>query len=82
MRIVENEVLVGGADSKLYILNGDLGTTGTHDLPACVRAVDKKGGEIIAGCINGDIVKISGGRPTTIMESHSDGEVWGLAINP
>lgn len=82
LRVVDDQVLVGAADNKLYCCDRNLATTGTHDLPDCVRAVDKKGNDIIVGCINGDIVQISGAAKKTVMESHSDGEVWGLAVNP
>jgi len=44
--------------------------------------VDKKGDKIIVGCLNGDIIEIDGTAQKTVMQSHSDGEVWGLDINP
>jgi WD40 repeat protein len=40
-----------------------------------------KGGKIIVGCRDGTITEISGGSKNVLMESHSDGEVWGLDIS-
>lgn len=39
------------------------------------------GSKIIVGCINGDIIEINGTAQKKVMESHSDGEVWGLDVS-
>jgi len=56
LRVVDNQIICGGYDKKLYILNADCETVATHDCPDVPRAVDKQGDKIIVGCLNGDIV--------------------------
>jgi hypothetical protein len=82
LRIIDDVVYAGGSDCCLYVLDKTLNKTGEHALKATPRACDKKGNNIIVGLINGDIIEITGTAQKTVMESHSDGEVWGLAINP
>ncbi len=47
-----------------------------------IRAIDVMGTTAVVGCRNGSIYQLdmSSGSKKTIMESHSDGEVWGLAV--
>jgi WD40 repeat protein len=39
------------------------------------------GERIIVGCRDGSIIELNAGQKKTVMESHSDGEVWGLAVS-
>lgn len=47
-----------------------------------VRAIDVNGGEMVVGLRNGNIVRCAedGSGQRAVMESHSDGEVWGLSV--
>jgi WD40 repeat protein len=47
-----------------------------------IRAIDVIGTNALVGCRNGNIyqVDLNTQSKQVIMESHSDGEVWGLAI--
>ena len=47
-----------------------------------IRAIDVVGDRALVGCRNGCIyqVSISTNEKVSIMESHSDGEVWGLSL--
>jgi WD40 repeat protein len=43
--------------------------------------VDELDGKIIVGLRTGSIVELMGRQKRVVMESHSDGEVWGLDIH-
>jgi WD40 repeat protein len=47
-----------------------------------IRAIDVLGSNALVGCRNGNIyqVDMNSQSKQVIMESHSDGEVWGLAL--
>ena len=47
-----------------------------------IRAIDVEGDQALVGCRDGTIyqVTLSSEEKITIMNSHSDGEVWGLAV--
>jgi WD40 repeat protein len=75
-------VLAGGADNKLYILDESLAVQSSIDLTSCPRAVDILGDKIIVGMRDGTIMELTGNGASkkTVMESHSDGELWGLDV--
>ena len=82
LNVVNDSIYAGGSDKTLHVLDPQLNVRAAHQLSATPRAVDAKGNNIIVGCINGDIVEISGQSiPQKVMESHCDGEVWGLDVN-
>lgn len=81
LNIVNDVILSGGRDLKVHVL--DKNFTETTVIPtSCVpRAVDMKFDEIVIGTKDGSIHIHSNNSTRTIMESHSDGEVWGLAVD-
>ena len=81
LRIVENKILAGGADNKLHVLDANFNVTTSHDLGSIPRACDAIGSKIIVGCRDGYIYEIAGGNKKVVMESHCDGEVWGLDVS-
>lgn len=81
LRVDNDMIYTGGNDKKLHVLDANLAKKSCHDMESTPRAVDIKGNNIIVGCLNGDIVEISGTVKNKVMESHCDGEVWGLDIN-
>jgi microtubule-associated protein-like 6 len=60
LRIDNDTIYTGGNDHKLHVLGADLSKKDSHSLDSTPRAVDIKGNNIIVGCLNGDIVEISG----------------------
>lgn len=60
LRVVNEDVLCGGSDKKLYVLNSACEKTSTHTLPDVPRACDMSGYNTIVGCLNGDIIEITG----------------------
>jgi len=79
LRIVDDTILSGGADHKLNKIDGgSFETMDSIDCDSTPRAVDMLGDKIVVGCRNGSIVEITGADKKVVMESHSDGEVWGL----
>jgi len=71
----------GGSDKKLNMLNANLETMESHMMEATPRAVDARDDKIIVGLRNGSIIELKGRNKKTIMQSHSDGEVWGLEVS-
>jgi WD40 repeat protein len=62
---------------------GDLVEEGQVDFEGVlIRAIDVYNGKMLVGVRNGFIyeVDLATQSKTTIMESHSDGEVWGLSV--
>ena len=82
LRVVEDTILAGGSDNKLHLLDSSLNIQTSHDIGSIPRACDKLGDKIIVGCRDGTIYEIVGGNKTAVMESHCDGEVWGLDVSP
>jgi len=60
LRIDNDMIYTGGNDKCLHVLDANLGVKNVHNLESTPRAVDIKGSNIIVGCLNGDIVEISG----------------------
>jgi len=54
----------------------------SYEIPQYAKAIDVQGDLIIVGTRNGCIVEIDKGKSNIVMNGHSDGEVWGLAICP
>jgi len=40
------------------------------------------GADILCGMRNGQIIEIKGGNTIVLMDSHCDGEVWGISLVP
>lgn len=60
LRVCDQGVLCGGSDKKLYLLDRSGGKTESHSLPDVPRACDSNGSKTIVGCLNGDIIEITG----------------------
>ena len=83
LRVVGNTILAGGSDKKLHILVGEeMKITKSYDMEATPRAVDMNGEKVVVGCRDGSIVEINPAYTKKLMESHSEGEVWGLTLVP
>ena len=86
MRWVDGKLYSGAKDGKVRIWNtagGDLVEEGQVDFEGVlIRAIDVYNGKMLVGVRNGFIyeVDLATQTKTTIMESHSDGEVWGLSV--
>ena len=85
MRWAAGSLYSGGKDGQLKVW-----TVGSWAAPAktidfsgiLVRAIDVAGGNAVVGMRDGTIYQIdlTSGSKQAIMESHSDGEVWGLEV--
>jgi len=81
---VDGKLYTGGRDGKVCIIDTDSMTCiEAIDFGMLPRALDVKDGNLIVGLRNGSIVQcnIETKAQTTYMQSHNDGEVWGLAID-
>lgn len=81
--IIVNDVVVsGGKDNKVIILDSGLNKTKEYLLKSYPRALDIHNNHILVGTRDGNITEITpDGNQTVLMESHNDGEVWGLAVD-
>jgi len=77
-------VVTGGKDNVLIVFDENFKEVRRVDVPACPKALDQNGqGDFVVGLRNGSIIEFERGlQGKTVMSSHSDGEVWGLAICP
>lgn len=83
LRFVDGKLYSGGKDGNMAIINtSSLTVEKTISFNnVLIRAIDVHGGKALVGLRDGNIfeVEIGSGNKKVIMESHSDGEVWGLA---
>jgi WD40 repeat protein len=80
--IVNDRVLSGGKDNKIVEFDGHMNKIKEYPLTSCPRALDIQGDNILVGTRDGCISEIrSGGNKVVLMESHNDGEVWGMAVD-
>jgi hypothetical protein len=66
----------------MVVLDLQLNVVRNYRLEAIPRSVDIFNGRLVTGCRNGSIYIIDNADMYTVMESHSDGEVWGLGVTP
>lgn len=80
----DDRIITGGNDGVLNIFNKDLKWEKNFKLGSAAVGIDEsEDGRIIVGLRNGSIVEIlPDGNMLRYLQSHSDGEVWGLAICP
>lgn len=82
LNVVGDNILTGGKDNTLKISNISLQVIKTIELKSFPRAIDMRNDVILCGNRDGSIMEISSnGNKSVLMESHCDGEVWGLAIS-
>lgn len=79
----EGIVITGGADKVLNVYDKNLSIIKTIDVGSNPVGIDQnENGSILIGLRNGTIVQWNNEEIKTLMVSHSDGEVWGLSIDP
>lgn len=79
--IVNDRVFSGGKDNKVVELSSALAKVREHVLDSYPRAIDMDNNNLLVGTRDGRITEIKAdGSKTVLMESHNDGEVWGLAL--
>jgi len=81
LAVVQDKVLSGGKDNKVVISTTSLQQLKVIPVEACPRALDMLGDTVLCGMRNGSIVEL-GMETVVFMESHSDGEIWGLTTHP
>ena len=82
--VTESLIVTGGKDNRVVVFDHELNQQSEVSLQSYAKSldVDQATGNILAGLRDGTIVQIEENTPKILMESHSDGEVWGLAIDP
>ena len=73
----------GSRDNKL-IVSKNLEALHTIELPSYAKSLDFHHGKYIAATSCGKVIELGegGANPKVIMQGHSAGETWGLAIGP
>ena len=81
-----DQLFSGGKDGTVQCWDASAEEPAAEELcsfDSLVRAVDNFNGKTVIGLRNGTIcVRDEEGNSQDVMVSHSDGEVWGLDINP
>jgi WD40 repeat protein len=84
LRFTSGKLFSGGKDGVINMINtGTLTVEKSFDFGGVlIRAIDVHNGEMLVGMRDGTIytMDINTQHKKKVMESHSDGEVWGLAI--
>lgn len=82
MRWMNGKLYTGGKDGNFAITDTTtLQPIKITPLGSLIRAIDVNGDVAVLGLRNGSIIhlNINSGENKSIMQSHSDGEVWGLS---
>ena len=84
MRFCGGKLFTGGKDGFVKVIDPTTQSeVASIDFGGVmIRAVDSVNSSVVVGCRNGCIYLANWetGEKRAIMESHSDGEVWGLAV--
>mmetsp|Transcript_28773 Transcript_28773/g.28462 ORF Transcript_28773/g.28462 Transcript_28773/m.28462 type:complete len:257 (+) Transcript_28773:867-1637(+) len=82
--IVDEKIFSGSKDNTIRILDLSFTEIGKIETSSFARAIDVNGNTVLAGTRDGTIAEYQAGgnRRTVLMESHCDGEIWGLALSP
>lgn len=74
----------GGSDGTIKVVNTADGTAVcAYDFGSLPRAIDVMDNLLLVGLRTGSIVEtdMTSGSQTTYVQSHNDGEVWGLDVD-
>lgn len=74
----------GGRDGRVCVIDGgSLECVNAIDFGTLPRAIDVHNGKLVVGLRTGQIVEcdLETSTMTPLMESHNDGEVWGLTMD-
>lgn len=82
LRVVNDVVVVGGQEFFVYVLDAALQKVLEVAVPGNPISLDWSNGTILCGTKDGVIQELQDQMRTVLMESHSAGAVWGLAIHP
>lgn len=73
-------IYVGGTDNFVHELDSNFLETRVFAVTGCPRALDSYEEKLLCGMRDGSIVEICGQEDKVLVESHSDGDVRGLAV--
>ena len=84
--------VTGGKDGSVIVWGGDLTKTQVYDmntvLPECweprrIRSVCQgPEGKLLLGSYQGELIELENGEGKFVVQNHSRGELWGLAMHP
>ncbi len=82
IRWMNDTLYSGGKDGQVVITDpSSMTVKSAIDFGCLIRAIDVKDNNLLVGLRDGTIYQsdLSGGNKKILMESHSEGELWGLA---
>lgn len=82
INVINNQIYTSGNDKKLNVWDANVKQIASYGLSHYAKAIDAQGNKIVAGTRDGCIVVIDSNKQDVVMNGHSDGEVWGLAVCP
>jgi WD40 repeat protein len=83
LRIMGDSIYSGGNDNCIRVLDFTFTELMCIEVSACPKAIDVYESNILAGLRDGSIFEILGPeQKNVLMESHSDGELWGVCVVP
>lgn len=83
MRWDSSKLYCGGKDGVLVVIDtATLSVEKSYKIGFFIRSIDIKGGNALLGLGDGSIIEFNLGSENkkVLMESHSEGETWGLAV--
>ena len=82
IKVVNEVVVVGGEGYFVYVLDAALQKLQEVAIPSSPISLDWNNGTILCGTKDGVIQELRDQMRIVLMDSHSQGSVWGLAIHP
>eukprot|EP01017_Pseudomicrothorax_dubius_P038903 TRINITY_DN5902_c0_g1_i1.p1 TRINITY_DN5902_c0_g1~~TRINITY_DN5902_c0_g1_i1.p1 ORF type:complete len:714 (-),score=190.86 TRINITY_DN5902_c0_g1_i1:151-2292(-) len=84
VQAADGKFFTSGKDNQLCVLDNTGNLINKIELPSFAKSIDVQGNNILLALRNASILEVSfdGKVQSTIIEGHSDGETWGVAIDP
>jgi WD40 repeat protein len=82
LNVISSKVLTGAKDNTIKVLNSSMIIIRTIQMQSFARALDMFNDIILCGNRDGSIIEVMpDDQKVVLMQSHCDGEVWGLCVN-
>lgn len=82
LTVVRDTIVTGGSDNTVRVLDAAFKEISEVAVSNSPRSLDYAEKTVLCGTVDGTIQELKGHTRTILMESHSEGEVWGAALDP